>query len=154
MLPLRIRGACRTSSATLIPAASPIHTRMNATESTELQAASTSSEPRPRAPLWASAIATFFGTGKLRPGPGTWASAATTLLWGVVAPRLPQSARTPVAIATAAAVTAIGIPAATRVARALGKKDPSQVVIDEVAGQMIAMIGVPLNWQALLASLI
>jgi phosphatidylglycerophosphatase A len=36
----------------------------------------------------------------------------------------------------------------------LGKKDPSQVVIDEVAGQMIAFIGVPLNWYCLLIGLI
>jgi phosphatidylglycerophosphatase A len=48
----------------------------------------------------------------------------------------------------------VGIPAATRVARALGKGDPSQVVIDEAAGQMIAFIAVPLNWRCLLAGLI
>ena len=41
-----------------------------------------------------------------------------------------------------------------RVARALGKKDPSHVVIDEVAGQMVAFIAVPLNWYCLLAGLI
>ena len=36
----------------------------------------------------------------------------------------------------------IGIPAATRVAVAYGKKDPQFVVIDEVAGQLIAVIAV------------
>ena len=58
------------------------------------------------------------------------------------------------AIITAVAVTLLGIPAATRVARALGCEDPSQVVIDEVAGQMIAFVAVPLNWHNVLAALI
>jgi phosphatidylglycerophosphatase A len=58
------------------------------------------------------------------------------------------------AILAAIAVMAIGIPAATRVARAAGKRDPSQVVIDEVAGQLIALVGVPLRWQSLLAGFI
>ena len=49
---------------------------------------------------------------------------------------------------------AIGIPAATRVARALGKKDPQQVVIDGVAGQLITLVGAPLHWKAMLAGLI
>ena len=31
--------------------------------------------------FWAWAIATFFGTGLGKPGPGTWASMATLLLW-------------------------------------------------------------------------
>ncbi|HEY7615196.1 MAG TPA: hypothetical protein VH744_00195, partial [Terriglobales bacterium] len=37
-----------------------------------------------RAPLWATLTATFLGIGKLRPGPGTWASAATVLVWWAV----------------------------------------------------------------------
>src|SRR5437868_15177032 len=32
------------------------------------------------APRWAELVATFFGIGRLRPGPGTWASAATVVL--------------------------------------------------------------------------
>jgi phosphatidylglycerophosphatase A len=107
-----------------------------------------------KAPAWAWVAGTFFGTGFGRPGPGTWASVATTLLWGELA-RFANQASLPIyASATAVVVTLIGIPAATRVARALGKGDPSQVVIDEVAGQMIALIGVPLNWRCLLAGLI
>ncbi len=51
-------------------------------------------------------------------------------------------------------ITAAGVTAATRVARASGDKDPSMVVIDEVAGQLIALIGAPLHWKTLLASLI
>jgi phosphatidylglycerophosphatase A len=115
----------------------------------------TSTERTPaNAPGWAWVVATFFGTGFGRPGPGTWASVATTLLWGGLAPLASPPQRLPYAVFAAAVVTLAGIPAATRVARAMEKKDPSQVVIDEVAGQMVAFIAAPLNWRCLLAGLI
>ena len=47
-----------------------------------------------------------------------------------------------------------GIPAATRVARASGRKDPQFVVIDEVAGQLITLIAAPIAWQSLLLGFI
>ena len=98
-------------------------------------------------------VATFFGIGKLQPGPGTWASVATVLLWRALAPFSgPYQLST--AILAAALVTAIGIPAGTRVARESKRKDPGFVVIDEVAGQLIALIGAPLAWKTLLAGLI
>jgi phosphatidylglycerophosphatase A len=99
-------------------------------------------------------VATFFGIGRLHPGPGTWGSAATVLLWSAVAYGLAPALRTPVAIALAVLVVLIGIPAATRVARGSGVKDPQFVVIDEVAGQLIALIGVPLGWKTFLAGFI
>ncbi len=40
----------------------------------------------------------------------------------------------------------VGIPAATIVARESGHKDPGYVVIDEVAGQWIALIGTRPDW--------
>src|SRR5579864_362889 len=109
---------------------------------------------RPRAPLWATLIATFCGIGRLHPGPGTWASAATVVLWAAIAHLTPPSLRTPLAIAIAMLVTLIGMPAATRVARASAIKDPQFVVIDEVAGQLIALIAAPLAWKTLLAGFI
>ena len=108
----------------------------------------------PRSSRWATLIATFFGIGRLRPGPGTWASAATVAIWAAVAYELPSWLRTLVALAVAVFVTLIGIPAATRVARASATKDPQVVVIDEVAGQLIALIAIPLEWKTFLASLI
>ena len=51
-------------------------------------------------------------------------------------------------------MTAIGIPAATLVARGSGFKDPQFVVIDEVAGQLVALIAVPLAWKSFLAGFI
>lgn len=109
---------------------------------------------RPRAPLWATLTATFFGIGRLHPGPGTWGSAATVLLWAAAARELPPTLCTPFAIAAALFVILIGIPSATRVARASGGKDPQFVVIDEVAGQLIALIAVPLAWKTFLAGFI
>jgi phosphatidylglycerophosphatase A len=107
-----------------------------------------------RTPPWATLVATFFGIGRLRPGPGSWASAATVLLWAALAYALAPWLRTPSAIVTALAVTLIGIRAATRVARGSGIKDPQFVVIDEVAGQLIALIAVPLTWKSFLAGFI
>jgi phosphatidylglycerophosphatase A len=106
------------------------------------------------APLWAMQVATFFGIGRLRPGPGTWASAVTVLLWVALCAVLSPSLRTPLAIGLAALVTMIGIPAATQVARGTGIKDPQFVVVDEVAGQLIALIAVPLGWKSFLAAFI
>jgi phosphatidylglycerophosphatase A len=107
-----------------------------------------------RTPSWATIVATFFGIGRLRPGPGSWASAVTVLLWAALAYVLATSLRTPLAIALALVVTLIGIPAATRVARGSGIKDPQFVVIDEVAGQLVALIAVPLTWKSFLAGFI
>lgn len=105
-------------------------------------------------PQWATLIATFFGVGRLRPGPGSWGSAITVMLWAALAYELAPSLRTPVAMALALLVTLIGIPAATRMARASGLKDPQFVVIDEVAGQLITLISVPLAWKTFLAGFI
>ena len=99
-------------------------------------------------------MATFLGIGKLRPGPGTWASAVTTGLWAIAAGFLLPSLRTPLAIGLSLAIILLGIPAATAVARGSGIKDPQFVVIDEVAGQLVALIGVPLAWKSFLAGFI
>ena len=107
-----------------------------------------------RAPLWAAVVATFFGVGRLKPGPGTWGSLATTILWALASLRIPLASRTWATIVAAGAVTLIGIPAATRVARASRLKDPQFVVIDEVAGQLVSLIAVPLAWKTFLASFI
>ena len=71
---------------------------------------------RPPAPVWASLTATFFGTGYLHPGPGTWGSLATMLLWAAISYELPVDWRLPVNVALAALAVAVGIPASTRVA--------------------------------------
>jgi phosphatidylglycerophosphatase A len=106
------------------------------------------------APRWATMVATFFYVGRLRPAPGTWGSLATALLWWLLASHLPAQLRLPVDLVLIVIVTAIGIPAATLEARGCGMKDPSHVVIDEVAGQLITFLACPIVWQALLAGFI
>jgi len=106
------------------------------------------------APLWATLVATFFGVGRLRPGPGSWGSAATVVLWWLLSRRIGAGWQTWAAILLAAFVVAIGIPAATQVARSSGLKDPQYVVMDEVAGQLITLIAVPVTWKTLLAGFI
>ena len=104
---------------------------------------------------WAWVVATFFGAGLLRPGPGTYGSSAALLLW-IGAAHLWHGA--PLALGTALAAlaaTLVGIPAATIAARESGRKDPGFVVIDEVAGQWIALIGIRPDWpHAVLALLL
>src|SRR5947208_6251271 len=87
------------------------------------------------APLWATLVATFFGIGRMRPGPGTWASAATVLLWWLLTRGLSPQWQPVMACLLAGLAVTVGIPAATRVSRAVALKDPQFVVIDEVAGQ-------------------
>ena len=99
-------------------------------------------------------MATFFGVGHLRPGPGTYASAITVILWWALSHLIAPGWLLPVAILASVVVTLLGIPPSTVVARESGQKDPGFVVIDEVAGQMIALIGVPVVWKYLLAGFI
>jgi len=99
-------------------------------------------------------VATFFGCGYLRPGSGSWAAGATVLLWWLALTHLPQPWLIPAELVAAVLVTVAGILPSTRVARESGIKDPGFVVIDEVAGQMISLIAVPVHWKYLLAGFI
>jgi len=106
--------------------------------------------------LWAWLVGTFFGAGLLQPGPGTYGSVAAVLLWYAAAHALHPA---PVALAIGTAIAAIvatliGIPAATIVARESGREDPGHVVIDEVAGQLIALIAIPADWKHAALSLL
>jgi phosphatidylglycerophosphatase A len=102
---------------------------------------------------WAWAVGTFLGAGLLRPGPGSWGSAAAALLW-LAAGRglhLAPQPLTWLTVAAAVAALVIGVPAATIVERESGRPDPGKVVIDEVAGQWIALAGSRVNLSHLLA---
>ena len=101
------------------------------------------SEPvpaRPKTP-WAWTIGTFFGAGLLKPGPGTWGSVAATLLWLAAVYLLHPTHHHLGTDTLGAALLAVvlGIPAATIVARESGREDPQHVVIDEAAGQWLAL---------------
>jgi len=106
------------------------------------------------APFWATLVATFGGAGRLRPGPGTWGSAAAALIWFALARCIPGAWQPGVLAGLAAVAIAIGIPAASRVARASRVKDPQFVVIDEVAGQWITLLFAPVAWKTVVAGFI
>lgn len=94
---------------------------------------------------WAWVIATFFGIGFLPGGPGTWASLVTAALW-YFAGRVTQVVPVWLVFSTLIAliaVTLIGIPAASAVEKESGRQDPGFIVIDEVAGQLTALLFVP-----------
>ena len=105
---------------------------------------------------WAWALGTFFGAGLLKPGPGTYGSVAAALLWYAAAHAF-QPTFVTLAIGTTVAaivITLIGIPASTLVARESGREDPGFVVVDEIAGQLIALIAIRPDWKHAVLSLI
>lgn len=104
-----------------------------------------------RKTLWAWTVATFFGAGLGKPGPGTWGSVAATLIWAGVALLLHPASITLLGLTLAGVVlsVALGVPAATIAARESGRKDPGFVVIDEVAGQWITLSALALPGMAL-----
>jgi phosphatidylglycerophosphatase A len=105
---------------------------------------------------WAWTVATFFGAGFGKPGPGTWGSVAAALLWAAESMGSHPSAHTQLVglLIWIALAIVLGIPAATIVARESGRKDPQFVVIDEVAGQWIALLFCPADLRHGLIALI
>lgn len=80
--------------------------------------------------------ATVFGLGYLRPAPGTWASAAA-IAAGVAIDRWLGF---PALVVATLAVTALGFWACGRELAGRPGADPSEIVIDEVAGQWLALL--------------
>ncbi len=81
-------------------------------------------------------IATFFGVGKMRPAPGTWGSAVAVVL-GVAIDRYFGF---PVLVIATIIATAVGFWACNRELANRPGDDPSEFVIDEVAGQWLALL--------------
>ena len=91
-------------------------------------------------------LATGFGAGYAPVAPGTAGSALGVLLFYLLPPLPPVFYA---GILVAITLCAVGIAGAAE--RTLGTKDPPQVVIDEVAGQLIALAFLPAHWGYLLA---
>jgi phosphatidylglycerophosphatase A len=109
-------------------------------------------DAKPAKPGLALFIATGLGLGYLPKAPGTWGSLLGVAL--VLAASLSPSFL-PLLIALILVVAATGVWAAGRVSVHLEKKDPQIVVIDEVAGQLIAFLAIagvsgPVHWKYLL----
>jgi phosphatidylglycerophosphatase A len=99
--------------------------------------------------IWAWTIATFFGAGLGKPGPGTWGSVAALLLWALAGIGFHASPQTLLFLLFVGIILsiALGVPAATIAARESGRHDPGFVVVDEVAGQWIALLWSAADWR-------
>jgi phosphatidylglycerophosphatase A len=106
--------------------------------------------------FWAWTVATFFGAGFGKPGPGTWGSVAAVLLWAAYAWGASPSPGALLIVLTAVILLALvlGIPAATIVERESGRQDPGFVVVDEAIGQWIALVGSRADWRHALIALV
>jgi len=88
----------------------------------------------------AKLVATGLGSGYSPIAPGTAGSIVGLLLF------LPLAGLAwPVQLAATAVLTLVGVFAAGRVARVVGRKDPGLVVVDEVAGQWITFFALPVT---------
>ena len=91
----------------------------------------------------AKLLATWFGSGLLPGAPGTWGSLAAlpfAVLWVWLGGAWALSAAT-------VAAFVVGVWASGRYAADAGAKDPGSAVIDEVAGQWLALIPAALDWR-------
>jgi len=126
-----------------------------------------------RKPRVALLIATGLGLGYLPKAPGTWGSLlGAVIAWGALIvsstqpaagffpPAISRTDFLPIEAGVVVAVSLLGLWASGRVASHLSRHDPSIVVVDEVAGQLIAYLGLAtpatfaVNWKYLLAGFI
>jgi phosphatidylglycerophosphatase A len=89
-----------------------------------------------------TAIATFFGTGLLPLAPGTWASAAALPFGWIIS----DLGGWPALLVAAVIAALVGWWASARYVGQTGREDPSEIVIDEVAAQWLALTVVPMTF--------
>ena len=89
------------------------------------------------------------GAGYFPFAPGTVGSlVGVVVVAGLRQLPLPHAALLPALIAASLVVLALGVWAAGEAESFFGRKDPGQVVIDEVAGQMVTLLWMPhANWK-------
>ena len=90
----------------------------------------------------AQLIATVMGVGYIRPAPGTWGS-LVALPWGWL---LHVVGGFPLLATGALAAFAMGWWATSAMTKGTQEHDPSEIVVDELVGQWIAIF--PLSWSA------
>ena len=88
-------------------------------------------------------IATAGGAGLAPIAPGTFGSAV-----GVIVYWLTRSWSVPTQLTIAAVITVVGIWASSEAAKHYNREDPGQVVVDEVAGQLVTMFFTGAGWWA------
>ncbi|HKQ59766.1 MAG TPA: phosphatidylglycerophosphatase A [Candidatus Polarisedimenticolaceae bacterium] len=92
-------------------------------------------------------LASGLGVGYIPVASGTFGA-----LWGVLAyGPLVRLGGWPAVVGAIAAVSVLGVICGNLAERELGEKDPGQVVLDEVAGQLVTFLGCPTGWRWLAA---
>lgn len=94
-------------------------------------------------------LATWFGCGRSPVAPGTVGTLGALPLWLVVRDAFPHAV-----LATAVVLTFAGVWAAGVVARAHRAKDPQIVVVDEVAGVLLALAIAPATTAGAIAAVV
>jgi phosphatidylglycerophosphatase A len=94
-------------------------------------------------------LATGFGIGRLKPGPGTWGTA----LGCVLAPVLWQ-AGTAGSWAIVVGLAVIGVPVCSRAGKLMGCADPGAVVWDEIVAILVVALCLPHTLFGLLAGFV
>jgi phosphatidylglycerophosphatase A len=97
----------------------------------------------------AEILAAWFGCGRVPRAPGTAGTLGAIPLYLVVRPHGLWAVG-----ATALVVSLAGVWAGGRVAEKTGLEDPQTVVIDEVAGVLVAWLGAPEGWAGTLAGVV
>ena len=102
--------------------------------------------PSPKAPRWAVWFATGLGVGYLPVMPGTYGSALGVMLYFALA-ALARTTEHPAWVlgAGTAAVVALSLWVVAIALRSFREHDPQVIVLDEVAGQMVALFPLPLE---------
>lgn len=94
-------------------------------------------------------LSSFFGIGYIKKGGGTAAAIATAIIW-FVAVAEPDSL---IVLGVTLLVTLYGVWAGNEVERNWGK-DSSKVVLDEVAGMLVALLFIPVSVVNILIALV
>ncbi len=89
-------------------------------------------------------ISSVFFIGFIPGAPGTYASVATTLVFYLIY-RLSHPTLTWLHLGVVCLIAVVGASAADKVSRSYAKKDPRFVVIDEVAGQLLTFLFLPIT---------
>ncbi|MDH3394414.1 MAG: phosphatidylglycerophosphatase A [Desulfobulbaceae bacterium] len=90
-------------------------------------------------------LATGFGSGYLPKAPGTWGTLVALPIHFLLVRTSPN-----IYALLMAGLVVFGILIAGSAEKILDQGDPGCVVIDEIAGMLVTLIGAPLNWKTIL----
>lgn len=105
----------------------------------------------PSSGFWIKFAASFGFLGYSRVVPGTAGSLGGVAIYLIL---LACGGGWVSTLTTSVILTVFAIWVSDKAEKIFGRKDPSKVVIDEVAGMLITLIAVPLDWKLLLAGFV